>query len=61
MQCVAARIEMMFSLWKTGVGGCQVAQAFAFLILSAQPGMDCDMQLGSKCHMRIKVRVSRLV
>lgn len=39
MQCVAARIEMMFSLWKTGVGGCQVAQAFAFLILSAQPGM----------------------
>lgn len=39
MQCVAARIEMMFSLRKMGVGECQVAQAFAFFILSAQPGM----------------------
>lgn len=38
MWCVAAGIEM-FSLWKMGVGGCQVAQAFAVLILSDQPGM----------------------
>lgn len=39
MQCVAARIEMMFSLWKMGVGRCQIGQTFAFFILSAQPGM----------------------
>jgi hypothetical protein len=56
MQCVAAKIEMIFSLWKTGVGGCQRAS----FILSAQPGMECHMQVGSKCCMRMKVMVSRL-
>lgn len=43
MQRVAAKMETMFSLRKTGAGRCQKAQAFASFILPAQPGRGSNM------------------